>query len=45
MILKCGSAGGLDAAVTVRCFYWPLVKYPYPQYSFIRGGDGGMEPP
>ena len=20
-------------------------KYPYPQYSFIQGGDGGMEYP
>jgi hypothetical protein len=20
-------------------------KYPYPQYSFIHGGDGGMEYP
>lgn len=35
-----------DAAVTV----FPFIKktfgdYPYPQYSFIHGGDGGMEYP
>jgi hypothetical protein len=35
-----------DAAVTV----YPFIKktfgdYPYPQYSFIHGGDGGMEYP
>lgn len=33
-----------DAAVTVLPFIEKnFGKYPYPQYSFIHGGDGGME--
>ena len=33
-----------DAAVTVLPFIEKNYgKYPYPQYSFIHGGDGGME--
>ncbi len=33
-----------DAAVTVFPFVEERFgKYPYPQYSFIQGGDGGME--
>jgi hypothetical protein len=33
-----------DAAVTVLPFIEAhFGKYPYPQYSFIQGGDGGME--
>lgn len=33
-----------DAAVTVLPFIeQKFGKYPYPQYSFIQGGDGGME--
>lgn len=33
-----------DAAVTVLPFIEKNYgKYPYPQYSFIQGGDGGME--
>lgn len=33
-----------DAAVTVLPFIEKhFGKYPYPQYSFIQGGDGGME--
>lgn len=36
----------LDAAVTVLPFIEKhFGKYPYPQYSFIHGGDGGMEYP
>jgi hypothetical protein len=35
-----------DAAVTVLPFIEERFgKYPYPQYSFIHGGDGGMEYP
>ncbi|MEJ7609956.1 MAG: M1 family metallopeptidase [Ferruginibacter sp.] len=35
-----------DAAVTVLPFIESRFgKYPYPQYSFIQGGDGGMEYP
>ena len=35
-----------DAAVTVLPFMEEhFGKYPYPQYSFIQGGDGGMEYP
>lgn len=35
-----------DAAVTVLPFMEKnFGKYPYPQYSFIHGGDGGMEYP
>lgn len=35
-----------DAAVTVLPFIENhFGKYPYPQYSFIQGGDGGMEYP
>ena len=35
-----------DAAVTVLPFMESSFgKYPYPQYSFIHGGDGGMEYP
>jgi hypothetical protein len=35
-----------DAAVTVLPFIEShFGKYPYPQYSFIQGGDGGMEYP
>lgn len=35
-----------DAAVTVLPFIESRFgKYPYPQYSFIHGGDGGMEYP
>jgi len=35
-----------DAAVTVLPFMESRFgKYPYPQYSFIHGGDGGMEYP
>ncbi len=35
-----------DAAVTVLPFIESKFgKYPYPQYSFIQGGDGGMEYP
>jgi len=35
-----------DAAVTVLPFMDShFGKYPYPQYSFIHGGDGGMEYP
>lgn len=35
-----------DAAVTVLPFIEEKFgKYPYPQYSFIQGGDGGMEYP
>lgn len=33
-----------DAALTVLPFIEKhFGKYPYPQYSFIQGGDGGME--
>jgi hypothetical protein len=36
----------LDAASTVLPFIEShFGKYPYPQYSFIHGGDGGMEYP
>lgn len=36
----------LSAAVTVLPFIESnFGKYPYPQYSFIQGGDGGMEYP
>lgn len=36
----------LSAAVTVLPFIESnFGKYPYPQYSFIHGGDGGMEYP
>lgn len=35
-----------DAAVTVLPYIEQRFgKYPYPQYSFIQGGDGGMEYP
>jgi Peptidase family M1 domain len=35
-----------DAAITVLPFIESKFgKYPYPQYSFINGGDGGMEYP
>ena len=35
-----------DAAVTVLPYMERRFgKYPYPQYSFIQGGDGGMEYP
>ena len=35
-----------NAAVTVLPFIESKFgKYPYPQYSFIQGGDGGMEYP
>ncbi|MEP6584490.1 MAG: M1 family metallopeptidase [Ginsengibacter sp.] len=35
-----------DAAVTVLPYIEKRFgKYPYPQYSFIQGGDGGMEYP
>jgi len=35
-----------DAAVTVLPYIeTQFGKYPYPQYSFIQGGDGGMEYP
>ncbi len=35
-----------DAAVTVLPYIEKhFGKYPYPQYSFIQGGDGGMEYP
>lgn len=35
-----------DAAVTCLPFMEQhFGKYPYPQYSFIQGGDGGMEYP
>jgi len=35
-----------DAAVAVLPFMESKFgKYPYPQYSFIQGGDGGMEYP
>ena len=35
-----------DAAVAVLPFMEEnFGKYPYPQYSFIQGGDGGMEYP
>jgi hypothetical protein len=35
-----------DAAVTVLPFIEKnFGRYPYPQYSFIQGGDGGMEYP
>jgi hypothetical protein len=35
-----------DAAVTVLPYIETnFGKYPYPQYSFIQGGDGGMEYP
>lgn len=35
-----------DAAVTVLPYIEThFGKYPYPQYSFIHGGDGGMEYP
>jgi len=35
-----------DAAVTALPFIESKFgKYPYPQYSFIHGGDGGMEYP
>jgi Peptidase family M1 domain len=35
-----------DAAVVVLPFIeQQFGKYPYPQYSFIQGGDGGMEYP
>jgi len=35
-----------DAAVTALPFIEKnFGKYPYPQYSFIHGGDGGMEYP
>jgi Peptidase family M1 domain len=35
-----------DAAVAVLPFIESnFGKYPYPQYSFIQGGDGGMEYP
>ncbi|CAN5899978.1 M1 family metallopeptidase [soil metagenome] len=35
-----------DAAVAVLPFIEKSFgKYPYPQYSFIQGGDGGMEYP
>lgn len=35
-----------DAAVAVLPFMeQKFGKYPYPQYSFIHGGDGGMEYP
>ena len=35
-----------DAAVSVLPFMEKTFgKYPYPQYSFIQGGDGGMEYP
>ena len=35
-----------DAAVSVLPFMETRFgKYPYPQYSFIQGGDGGMEYP
>ena len=35
-----------DAAVTVLPYIEKTFgKYPYPQYSFIQGGDGGMEYP
>lgn len=35
-----------DGAVTVLPFIESKFgKYPYPQYSFIQGGDGGMEYP
>ncbi len=35
-----------DAAYTVLPFMnTRFGKYPYPQYSFIQGGDGGMEYP
>jgi len=35
-----------DAAVTVLPYMEKRFgKYPYPQYSFIQGGDGGMEYP
>ena len=36
----------VDAAVIVLPFIEAKFgKYPYPQYSFIQGGDGGMEYP
>ena len=36
----------VDAAVLVLPFIEEnFGKYPYPQYSFIQGGDGGMEYP
>jgi hypothetical protein len=36
----------IEAAVTVLPFMESKFgKYPYPQYSFIQGGDGGMEYP
>ncbi len=36
----------LSAAVTVLPFIESnFGKYPYPQYSFVQGGDGGMEYP
>ena len=36
----------LDAAVTVLPFIeLKFGKYPYKQYSFVHGGDGGMEYP
>lgn len=35
-----------DAAVAILPFIEKTFgKYPYPQYSFIQGGDGGMEYP
>ncbi|MEO6218886.1 MAG: M1 family metallopeptidase [Ginsengibacter sp.] len=35
-----------DAAVTILPYIEKRFgKYPYPQYSFIQGGDGGMEYP
>src|SRR5258707_97083 len=35
-----------DAAVTVLPFIEKTFgKYPYKQYSFVHGGDGGMEYP
>ncbi len=35
-----------DAAITVLPYMEKQFgKYPYPQYSFIQGGDGGMEYP
>ena len=35
-----------NAAITVLPFIEKTFgKYPYPQYSFIQGGDGGMEYP
>jgi hypothetical protein len=48
--LKEDKADKWDAILDMAQNSWPYIektfgKYPYKQYSFIRGGDGGMEYP